>query len=791
MANNQKELYLLEQKLKLMEEERELRLSLPHKYLHPYYQWQIDYNESLNKTCIIVAANQVGKSTTNLVKLITWCTEPDRWEKLWDISKTGNPNLFWYLYPSQDIVNIEFEVKWKKYLPKGKMKDDPIYGWQEIRDGKDTVGIKFNTGIIVEFKSYSQKLINIQSVTLFACFTAGHKILTDKGLVNIENIKNGDYVLTRKGYNQVINTSCRESEVYKVVFVNGKSLTGTAEHPIFTLNRGWVKIQHLTSTDCCVSIPEWILKLQNKKNLLFLKVNFIGEIVYQKIVGLKIILGRLAENLYILKYGKNIIKKIFQTVSVFITKILIHLTMKSATLSYLQEQNILDYIKKENGKRKKSILASVLSAVLYSIQEVQKNILLNTAQKNAEEKKLDDEVLLETKYLHLYKFVQFVIKSLGLKNYLRKLLLVQKLVLLKKDGTKEKVYNLTVQNCPEYFCNNILVHNCFTDEEMPFQYYPELRARLSATNGYFNMVFTATLGQEEWRRAVEERGENETFKEAFKRTISLYDCLFYSDGTPGQYTERRIRQIINEYPDEAEVNRRVFGKFALSEGLIYSGFSPRKNVVKPYEIPKEWIITSSIDMGSGGTNHKAAILFMAVRPDRKKACFFRGWKGNSKETTTEKDVIDKYKTLKEGLKITTASYDYASKELATIASSLGIGLSKANKSHSLGEGLLNTLFKNEMLDVFDIPELRPLILEFLTVKHSTLKNKRDDDFSDVARYNVCKFSWVFSDIVDDKIIKPEPGSREEGRLALKSGKVVVNSIDIENEMNDWNDRFDL
>jgi hypothetical protein len=85
-----------------------------------------------------------------------------------------------------------------------------------------------------------------------------------------------------------------------------------------------------------------------------------------------------------------------------------------------------------------------------------------------------------------------------------------------------------------------------------------------------------------------------------------------------------------------------------------------------------------------------------------------------------------------------------------------------------------------MLDVFDIPELRPLVLEFLTVKHSTLKNKRDDDFSDVARYNVCKFSWVFSDIVDDKIIKPEPGSREEGRLALKSGKTTVNSIDINN-----------
>lgn len=439
-------------------------------------------------------------STTNIIKLITICTEKERWEKLWDLKVTGVPNLFWYLYPSQDLINIEFEVKWKKYLPKGKMKDDVVYGWTELRDGKDTVGIKFNSGIILEFKGYSQKLINIQSVTLFAVFT---------------------------------------------------------------------------------------------------------------------------------------------------------------------------------------------------------------------------------------------------------------------------------------------------DEEMPFAYYAELRARLSATHGYFNMVFTATIGQDEWRRAVEERGENETFKEAFKRTISLYDCLQYANGEPGQYTERRIRQIINEYPDEAEINRRVFGRFAISEGLIYSSFSPRINVVKPYDIPNDWKIVASMDMGSGGSNHKAAIAFMAVRPDRKKACIFKGWKGNSKETTTEKDVIDRYVEMKRGLKVISTTYDYAAKELATIASSLGIGLSKANKSHSLGEGLLNTLFKNQMLDIFDIPELRPAITELMTVKHSTLKNKRDDDLTDVFRYLVCMFQWAFSDIKDDVIIKPEPGSREEGRLALKEGRKNVVSIDVQSEMDEWNEHFEV
>ena len=58
----------------------------------------------------------------------------------------------------------------------------------------------------------------------------------------------------------------------------------------------------------------------------------------------------------------------------------------------------------------------------------------------------------------------------------------------------------------------------FCDEELPISLFPELSARLIATDGYFSMVFTATLGQEYWRLTMEpdeENGEIEKHPDAF------------------------------------------------------------------------------------------------------------------------------------------------------------------------------------------------------------------------------------------------------------------------------------
>lgn len=70
------------------------------------------------------------------------------------------------------------------------------------------------------------------------CFTAGHLILTDKGYVDVKDIKTGDMVLTHKGrYKPVIRTNERVSKVCEVNAMGYPTFTTTAEHPFYTLGR--------------------------------------------------------------------------------------------------------------------------------------------------------------------------------------------------------------------------------------------------------------------------------------------------------------------------------------------------------------------------------------------------------------------------------------------------------------------------------------------------------------------------------------------------------------------------
>ena len=65
------------------------------------------------------------------------------------------------------------------------------------------------------------------------------------------------------------------------------------------------------------------------------------------------------------------------------------------------------------------------------------------------------------------------------------------------------------------------VYAIFCDEELPEDLYGELDARLNASGGYFHMVFTATLGQDFWRRCMEpEEGDEVVFPAAHKQTVS-------------------------------------------------------------------------------------------------------------------------------------------------------------------------------------------------------------------------------------------------------------------------------
>lgn len=298
----------------------------------------------------------------------------------------------------------------------------------------------------------------------------------------------------------------------------------------------------------------------------------------------------------------------------------------------------------------------------------------------------------------------------------------------------------------------------FCDEEIPEHLYDELSARRNATDGYFHSVFTATLGQETWRRTMEEKGEKELFPDAFKRNVSLHDCLYYEDGSPSSWTHERIRRLERACRSDAEVQRRIYGRFVKDEGLKYPSFDRSLNVIPAKPVPTDWLVYAGVDPGGGHGGHPSAIAFVAVSPDYTEGRVFKGVRMDD-QVTTASDVAFKYTEMAAGLNVVSADYDFAAKDFGTIAARMGLSFNKAMKSHDMGEQIINVLFKNGMLTIDDTPEMIPLVTELASLGTDTPKQKAKDDFVDAMRYAVVRVPWNFAAFEAKNRVYPAPSPR--------------------------------
>lgn len=334
------------------------------------------------------------------------------------------------------------------------------------------------------------------------------------------------------------------------------------------------------------------------------------------------------------------------------------------------------------------------------------------------------------------------------------------------------------------------VHAVFTDEELPEDRLAELQARLNFSDGYFTQVFTATLNQDFWYRVMECEGEREIFPKAYKRTVSLYDCLFYEDNTPSEYwTEDKINEIKARCGSENEILRRVYGRFVNEEGVKYSAFDANIHFIPPTQIPANYSIYVGIDPGSGGAkNHPASIAFIAVNPTHTQGFIYKGWRGDNVETTAS-DIMDQFRLLRGKDKITIQVYDWSAKDFGIIASRIGEPFGRADKSRTLGEETLNTLFKNNALFIFDIPELQSLGSEFASLRHQTQKPNAKDDFIDSVRYAAVQVPWDWETLISKNIVeKPKPLILTPAQSALEQEiKYRRGELDGKKDDNSWRD----
>lgn len=342
----------------------------------------------------------------------------------------------------------------------------------------------------------------------------------------------------------------------------------------------------------------------------------------------------------------------------------------------------------------------------------------------------------------------------------------------------------------------------FADEELPWHLYDELSMRVNAVNGYLHFGFTATLCQRFWKNIVEDRKALVT---ASVWQISLYDCQYYDDGTPSKWTDKKIQETIDKCSTPAQVQRRVFGKFVADENLKYPTFSETENVVEYHPLPANWMGWASVDYGGGGSSHPAAISVIAVNPEYTMGRTIRLWRGDG-ITTTAQDVIEKYLEIIKTVKIPVVAtwYDWAAKDLATIAQRLGLNFLKANKSHEDGEAILNALLKNRMLKFFrhnskcdfdgEYLQAEKIVDEFSLLLTTTSKRHALDDLIDVTRYGVVNVPWDWEAAMDLKKKVPVPKEKtidDLRRERFVGDDDIRDAFGVEEEFDFWNNHMEF
>lgn len=152
------------ERARLLEKKIELQDGLPFLYGVKLYKWQREFLNTTNKNLYLTAANQIGKSTIQWIKLLTWLYHPELWSKLWP--KEKKPLTAWYLYPTKDVATQEFQQKIEPLLmPRGKFANDPRWGWKAEYKNGILQAIHLNLGPSIIIKSYATDVKNLQTGT--------------------------------------------------------------------------------------------------------------------------------------------------------------------------------------------------------------------------------------------------------------------------------------------------------------------------------------------------------------------------------------------------------------------------------------------------------------------------------------------------------------------------------------------------------------------------------------------------------------------------------------------------
>lgn len=280
-----------------------------------------------------------------------------------------------------------------------------------------------------------------------ACFVAGTKIITISGLKNIEDVKAKDYVLTRSGFEMVERTfSTGIKQTYTIKLSNGIEATLTSNHPIYVVGKGYTKLSSIRYGDmigiCTQTSIEALLEEFTER---FMERYHMGIKYTTKTVTIQItpseILRLLTEfcTRDCIGICENL-KNVYVCVAKANTEQKLQELQNSAPINANRRIDE-DSVKIWSKKYVSSVVGSSNQTSTTVQDIVENNVMLES-----------------TKDQNLLNIVLYAIHSLW-QEIVEQNIVAESVISITRS-TKQKVYNITVNNTPEYFANSILAHNC-------------------------------------------------------------------------------------------------------------------------------------------------------------------------------------------------------------------------------------------------------------------------------------------------------------------------------------------
>ena len=124
------------------------------------------------------------------------------------------------------------------------------------------------------------------------------------------------------------------------------------------------------------------------------------------------------------------------------------------------------------------------------------------------------------------------------------------------------------------------------DEEPPLDIYRECKMRVLDKCG------------EIWGTMTPLKGLTWVYDEIYMNSGGdpevWHEHIEWSDNP---FLDKREIERVSASLDESELAMRRYGRFSVSEGAVYREFDPSRDVVEPFDFPKEWQENVSIDRG--------------------------------------------------------------------------------------------------------------------------------------------------------------------------------------------------